>query len=242
MKYLSSCAGLLSVCVCLVVTPAPSVAEDNLLLVLDSSGSMAGQIDGEVKLDIARSAIGELLGKLRPTTRLGLIAYGHRREGDCGDIETIYDVGVPDGAAVTEAIGRLRAVGKTPLSDAVRMAADQLNISESKATVILVSDGNENCGADPCELGRELAARSIDFRVHVIGFDIKSGEDAGLQCLADATGGKYVAAGDATSLENAIYEVAKAAETQRRSLADRRPPRSPRLRLPNSSQFLRPNR
>ena len=60
MKYLSSCAGLLSVCVCLVVTPAPSVAEDNLLLVLDSSGSMAGQIDGEVKLDIARSAIGEL--------------------------------------------------------------------------------------------------------------------------------------------------------------------------------------
>ena len=33
------------------------------------------------------------------------------------------------------------------------MAATKLNFTEERATVILVSDGNENCGVDPSELG-----------------------------------------------------------------------------------------
>ncbi len=187
-------------------------AKDNLILVLDSSGSMAGQIDQRVKLDIARSAIGDLLTKLKPTTQLGLVAYGHRRKGDCGDIETIYQLGKPDAQSIMQAVGELRAVGKTPLSSAVRQAAEQLNFTEEKATVILVSDGKENCGSDPCRLGRELKAQGVDFKVHVVGFDIKTEESAGLQCLAESTGGTYVPVGSAQDLESAIYEAVQVAE------------------------------
>ena len=188
-------------------------AQDNLILVIDSSGSMAGQIERQTKLDIARGAIHDLLGKLKQTTRLGLIAYGHRRKGDCGDIETIYKIGKPDANAVMSAVNRLSAVGKTPLSAAVRQAAQQLNFTEEKATVILVSDGEENCSADPCQLGRELKAKGVDFKVHVVGFDVKSSERAGLQCLAAETGGKYVAARNAVDLGEAIYAAATVAQT-----------------------------
>lgn len=192
---------------------SPSVAQNKVILVLDSSGSMAGQIDNAVKLDIARSAIGDLLGKLEPTTQLGLVAYGHRRKGDCGDIQTIYQVGAPDRNAIMQAVSKLRAVGKTPLSAAVRQAAEQLNFTEDKATVILISDGIETCNADPCELGRELSAKGLDFKVHVVGFDIGADESAGLQCLAEATGGLYVPAGNAEALANAIHQAVKVAET-----------------------------
>lgn len=191
---------------------APAVAQEKLIMVLDSSGSMAGQIDNQAKLDVARSTIRDLLGKVKPTTQLGLIAYGHRRKGDCTDIETIYEVGSPDPGAIMSAVNRLNAVGKTPLSTAVRQAAEQLNFTEDKATVILISDGKETCGADPCALGRELKAKGLDFKVHVVGFDIKSEERAGLQCLADETGGEYVPANSAADLGEAIYKTIEVAQ------------------------------
>ncbi|MEJ2118789.1 MAG: hypothetical protein P8Y36_13235, partial [Alphaproteobacteria bacterium] len=144
--------------------------------------------------------------KLKPSTKLGLMAYGHRRKGDCSDIETIYQVGTPNAKAVIDAVKPLQAIGKTPLTAAVLKAAEQLKYTEEKATVILISDGKETCDADPCEIGRELKKKGIDFTVHVVGFDIKKDESAGLQCLAEATGGLYVSAGNAKDLEKAIYK------------------------------------
>ena len=52
-----------------------------------------------------------------------------------------------------------------------------LKFTEEKASVILVSDGKENCGIDPCALGTELANQGVDFKVHVIGFDVRRGEE-----------------------------------------------------------------
>ncbi len=187
-------------------------AEENIVIVLDASGSMAGRIGGKPKIDIARQAIEDVLATIRPDTRLGFVAYGHRRKGDCTDIETIYQVGQPDALAIRRAMGRLRPLGKTPLGAAVRRAAEALRYKESRATVILVSDGQENCGVDPCALGRELEAQGVDFTAHVIGFDVRRGEEAGLQCLARATGGRYVAAVDAKTLQKALTQTVKVAE------------------------------
>lgn len=195
----------------LTLTPVSATAADRVVLVLDSSGSMAGQIEGVTKLDIARDAVGSILETLPEGTELGLMAYGHRRKKDCGDIETLAEVGKPDKGRIMSAVNALRAVGKTPLGESVRMAAEKLRYTEDRATVILVSDGKENCGVDPCKLGAALKKDGVDFKTHVIGFDIRSGEDAGLRCLAKATGGVYVAAEDASSLKQALSETVKKA-------------------------------
>jgi hypothetical protein len=65
--------------------------------------------------------------------------------------------------------------------------------TERKATVILVSDGGETCGADPCALGAELEAGRVDFTTHVIGFDLDARSRAReqLACLARAAGGLH---------------------------------------------------
>ena len=86
----------------LVATSASaSEASGDSILVLDASGSMWGQIAGEAKIAIAKKVLGDLLSDLPADRRLGLIAYGHRRAGDCADIEELAAVGADSTASHT---------------------------------------------------------------------------------------------------------------------------------------------
>lgn len=188
-----------------------AVAQDgqrDVMVVFDMSGSMWGQVDGVAKVDIARDAFGRLIEDWNDNgTRAGLIAYGHRRKGDCGDIELLAQPG--EKMNISTLVAGLQPQGKTPLSDAVRQAAEVLKLTENAATVVLLSDGVETCDADPCAVGAELEALGLDFTAHVIGFDIAEGDKAQLQCLASATGGQYFDAADARGLADAMDGVAR---------------------------------
>ena len=181
------------------------------MLVLDASGSMWGQIDGKPKIAIAREAVGAMLDGWNGGD-LGLMAYGHNRKGDCNDIEVLQPVGADTAGGIRKRVNALNPMGMTPITESVRRAATQLRFTEHKATVILVSDGEETCNADPCALGKELEAAGVDFTAHVVGFDIQKGSKAHqqLQCLAANTGGRYVDAKDAGELNRALQSVAKA--------------------------------
>lgn len=180
-------------------------AGENMLLVLDASGSMRGKIDGRTKVDIARDTVANVVRGWNPDNQLGLVAYGHRRKGDCADIETLIPVGPLDPDAYLKTVNGLGALGMTPLSAAVRQAAQALDWSEHKATVILVSDGEETCNLDPCAIGAELEKAGVDFTAHVIGFDVaNAAHQAQLRCLAKATGGRYFNARDGRELSAAL--------------------------------------
>ena len=184
------------------------------MLVLDASGSMWGQIGGKAKIAIAREAVDAMLDGWNGGD-LGLMAYGHNRKGDCGDIEVLQAVGPATAAGIRARVAALNPKGMTPISAAVRQAAAQLRFTERKATVILVSDGEETCNADPCALGKELEAAGVDFTAHVVGFDIQKGSKAHrqLQCLAANTGGRYVDARNAGDLNRALTSVASSEQT-----------------------------
>ncbi len=179
------------------------------ILILDASGSMWGQIDGVNKIVIAKDVVEGLVRGLPAEQRLGFVAYGHRREGDCNDIETLADVGA-DRQNVIDRLRGLSPKGKTPLSKSVEHAATELNYTKKAATVILVSDGLETCSADPCALAKTLEDNGLDFTVHVIGFDVTVEERAGLKCIADETGGEFLAADNAEELTEALSQVAVA--------------------------------
>lgn len=179
---------------------------EQFMVVLDASGSMWGQIEGRTKIDIVRDAYGKMVKTWddRPIES-GLIAYGHRRKGDCSDIELLSKVGQSDSKSLGRAVHKLTPKGKTPLGAAVRLAAEELKYTEKKATVILLSDGIETCGVDPCQLGLDLESLGVDFTAHVVGLDIKSDEDkTQLQCLAENTGGQFLTAQTADQLDDAL--------------------------------------
>jgi Ca-activated chloride channel family protein len=191
---------------------SPLLAQSNsesTVLVYDVSNSMWGQIDGVSKVEIAREVIGDLVDDWDARVQLGLVAYGHRRQGDCSDIQEVIPVGPINASEFSRTINSLVPRGKTPLTDAVRRAAEILNFRDTRATVILVSDGIESCNADPCALARELERGGVDFTAHVVGFDVSGIEDQSqLSCLADETGGQYLTANNASELLTALQTVA----------------------------------
>jgi Mg-chelatase subunit ChlD len=196
----------------LLAASAPSLAGERAILVLDASGSMWQTVDGRTKVEIARDAVDAMLADWNPEVSLGLMAYGHRRRGDCNDIELLIPPEGFDRARISRTVRNLNALGMTPITASVRQAAEALRHTEHKATVILVSDGEETCNADPCALGAELAAQGIDFTAHVIGFDLPEGPARDqLQCLARETGGRYLEARDAAELNRALGAVVTAA-------------------------------
>jgi Ca-activated chloride channel family protein len=185
--------------------------EGDAILVLDASGSMWGQIDETAKIAIAKSVLGDLLADLPAERRLGLIAYGHRREGDCADIEEIAPVGA-DRAAIAAAVEGLSPKGKTPMADSIKLAAEKLRYTEEKATVILISDGVETCAPDPCGVAAALEEAGADFTTHIIGFDVsEENAQAQLRCIAENTGGLYVSASNAAELSEALETTVVAA-------------------------------
>jgi len=173
----------------------------SIVLILDGSGSMWGQVDGTAKITIAKEAMGSIIESMPDTARVGLILYGHRRKGDCDDVERAVALGVVDKPALSAAIEGLNPKGKTPITRSLRAAVEILQAEEGTATVVLVSDGEETCDPDPCAATRELREAGVDFVVHVIGFDVNDEQRAQLECIADAGGGRYFTAANAEDLE-----------------------------------------
>ena len=73
-------------------------AETNTLFVIDSSGSMAGKIDGTTKMNTAKDVLTRLIGDLPHTTNVGVMAYGHRQKASCNDVQLVSPIGSAAGA------------------------------------------------------------------------------------------------------------------------------------------------
>lgn len=201
----------------LMALPLAAQAQDrpNTILVLDASGSMWGQIDGVAKITIAQDVVTGLLQTLPDNQSLGLTVYGHRRRGDCADIETVVAPAPGTRDEIAAAVAAIQPLGKTPMTDAVIAAAESLRYTEEAATVILVSDGVETCNPDPCAAARALEQAGINFTAHVIGFDITDPEALRqMQCIADETGGRFLTAANASELTAALADVAVAPEPE----------------------------
>lgn len=186
----------------------PLLAQERFVLLIDGSGSMWGEVDGEHKIVILRRNLDRLLGELQTDAEVGLVAFGHREKGNCEDIEEVLSPRPYDAELLGAAIGNIQPKGKTPLSAAVQKAAESLRFTEEKATVVILGDGRESCGMDPCATAEELEATGVDFTVHAIAFDLA--DEVGtrqLQCFAHETGGLFLTATDSVELVAALEEV-----------------------------------
>jgi len=208
---------LLVACVLVLVaqaSPALADAPRSTVIVVDASGSMAAAMGGTTRLDAARGVLNEILARWPVTAPLGLVAYGHRRAGDCGDIEVLSPIGKPDAAALRKKYGALLARGKTPLAASLQQAAGMLKAAGQGGTIILVTDGIETCHPDPCSVSAALRAADAALVVHVIGFAVEAKDERQLSCIAEAAGGLYRTAANAGSLLDNLSTVARVATEQ----------------------------
>jgi len=206
---------LLCSVVVLSATFASASESARLLLILDGSGSMWGRVDGQPKITVAKSAASDAILALPQEITAGLMFYGHRRKGDCQDIELV----APLGTARQQMLDQLKFVspkGMTPLTASLTKAGELLAGGEGDATVILVSDGIETCAGDPCIAVTAMRDKGLKLVVHVVGFDVKGAAAEQLQCIARAGGGGYFQANDTAGLRQALSAI-------RTTVVDRKP-------------------
>jgi Ca-activated chloride channel family protein len=202
--------------VCAPAAPAQersSCAED-AMLVFDASRSMAAadvSNAGLRRIDSVRAALARILPKVAPKRRLGLVTYGPGGAAACTNTTLALLPTLNAADRILDGVNRLEPAGRTPLTRAVKMAADLLNYGERPATIVLLTDGEETCGGAPCALAKALEANGAGMTVHVVSYRIADslGSDAIFEarCLADETGGLYVGTETADELAAALEKV-----------------------------------
>ena len=172
---------------------AVNACQSDAMLVFDASGSM-GTTDYALKVPrIARvkKSMETVLPEVAPMRRLGLIVYGEGEYNQCDSIELRLKPTANAAETLLKVIRGINPRGRTPLTNSVQLAAEALGFQSQPSTIVLLTDGEETCGGDPCLTAKALKAQSKDLTIHVIGYREQGGYFAA-RCMADVTGGEYI--------------------------------------------------
>ena len=170
----------------------------DLMFVFDASGSM-GTTDLTAKvphIQRVKNALHHIVSEIPQSRRIGLIVYGQGAYNRCDTIELKLQPQTNAGAAIVEAVDKITPAGKTPLTEAVKDAAQVLDYKNNPSVIVLLTDGEETCGGDACALADRLRREAKDLTVHVIGY--RHAQASGLgstftaRCLAEVNGGLYL--------------------------------------------------
>ncbi|GAB3518285.1 hypothetical protein GCM10027402_03260 [Arthrobacter monumenti] len=174
--------------------------EQNTILILDASGSMAEPIGaGQTKMDAAKASLQRYATGTPDFINLGFMVYGHKgsssqadKAASCASAEMLEPLGKVDFRTFDKTLSSFQPSGWTPIAGALNEVGDAFS-GEAGATnrVILVSDGVGTCGGDPVAAAQQLADEDINVTIDVVGFDIPGVKAAQLQQIAEVTGGGY---------------------------------------------------
>jgi hypothetical protein len=190
---------------------APAQAQsDKVMLILDSSRSMWGQIDGVNKVVHAREALERFFKQQEGEFQLGLIAYGHQEKASCDDFAVLKGFGAVKPSVYASAVNNIAPKGSTPIAAALDAAADEMAQETGRKHIVLLSDGLDNCEGDPCARAKQLAQSVPQMTLHTIAFDKagKQQELAQLACIAEPSGGIFKFASNREALDAALADVA----------------------------------
>jgi hypothetical protein len=199
-----------------IVTPALAQNPRSVALVLDASGSMNAKLpDKQSRIEAAKAAVTDLVTKMDGSTRLGFRVYGHQsapQKRDCTDTALLvgFDSVNVNKAEVIAKAKQIEARGYTPITHALTLAAQDLAKEAGERIVVLVSDGQETCAADPCIAAKALASADAKLVIHTIGFGVGAAARTQLQCIANVARGSYFDAHNAGDLSVMMAQAAQA--------------------------------
>lgn len=146
-----------------------------IMFVFDGSQSMYGLWQSDQKINIARKILSNILDSLKgqENLELALRVYGHQKDyppPDCEDTRLEVPFGKDNHDEIKH---RLKAVvprGTTPIAYALRKAGEDFPpCDDCRNLIVLITDGIEECGGDPCAVSQELQSRGVVLRPFVIG-------------------------------------------------------------------------
>jgi len=231
---------------------APPQAGRDLMLAVDLSGSMSEEdmeLGGRVvdRLTAAKAVIADFLER-RAGDRVGLLVFGQRAYTLTPLTLDLASVRQQLDDTVVGLAGR-----ETALGDALGLAVKRLHAQPAEQrVVILLTDGVNTSGVLDPQKAADLA-QGEHVRVHTIAFGGEGGlslfgfrlpapgaaedvDEAGLQRIAQQTGGRFFRARDTESLAGIYAEIDRLEPVRRPGLAVR--PRIERYAWPLAGALL----
>lgn len=190
----------------------------NILFLVDASYSMKEKLGGaDQKIDAAKQVMQNALARIPTDVNLGLRVFGQGFSNDpsidCQQSALLVPIGQGNRRAIIEQIRQVKPFGLTPLTYALMQAEHDLHPTQGPKTLILITDGAETCGGNPCQYVRRLHEIGIKVKVDIVGLGLRKDRGARdqLNCIAEASGGKYYDANTAAELiESVSRSVSKA--------------------------------
>ncbi len=205
-----------------------------LTVVIDGSGSMWGKLGVEklAKFQVVRQGLAEALPKFPASTRIGLIAYGHRRAG-CQDVEVLRAPEAGEPARVADLLNEFNPKGRGPIAAALQTALETVP-KDSHGTILLVHDDLDNCQQNPCALIDTIRAQYPRLIIHVLSIGLSHADARQMQCLTVPTNGQHYLVTSGPQIINAIAEVVEIASRMPRPASPiaRGPARAPEIPEP----------
>ena len=149
---------------------------NRILFIFDASQSMLGRWQSGRKIDIAKKLLSNMVDSLKyiENLEIGLRVYGHQKgypPQDCDDTKLEINFLPAHLAAdrMKAKLSMIRARGTTPIANSLEEGAKDFPSGIARNIVILITDGKEECGMDPCAVSRLYQRKGIILKPFVIG-------------------------------------------------------------------------
>lgn len=171
---------LLLICICSASLFAQAAKEKpkpvtRILFVFDASQSMYGRWQSDVKINIAQKLLSKLLDSLEKVDHLELAlrVYGHQKNfppQDCDDTRLEVPFGPSNSKKIKHVLKLLVPKGTTPIAATLEKTfSDFTPCDNCRNIIILITDGIEECGGDPCAVSRALQKKGVALKPFIIG-------------------------------------------------------------------------
>jgi Ca-activated chloride channel family protein len=194
--------------------------KQRVLFVLDASGSMEAMWGTEKRMDIAKVTLYNLvdsLEKANPNIEVALRVFGHqyhKSENNCTDSKLEVPFAPLNALAIKEKLSEIKPNGNTPIAfSLIQSAQDFDDDKDAINSIILITDGLENCEGNPCDAAKHLNEKRISINPFIIGLDIQDDLINAFDCI-----GTFVNAKDEQTLKIVLQKAVKQA-TNKTSLS-----------------------
>lgn len=167
-----------------------------ILFVFDASNSMNKNWGKETRMIVAKRILAAAVDSLKgiPNLQLALRVYGHQYPvtptyKNCNDTKLEVPFGKNTAQAILDKLKTIRAKGTTPIALSLKAAAGDFPDANSRNIIILITDGKEECGGDPCTIAKALHNKGITVKPFVVGIGMDLSYLNYFKCI-----GKYMSA------------------------------------------------
>ena len=170
---------------------------DNVVVVVDASGSMGAPMGGSTRMSVAKDALKQVLEQIPDTTHVGILVFPRGN--------WVYPLGPRKESMLAGAIDSIQSGGATPLGDYIKRGADALLKARRKQfgygtyRLLVVTDGEATDREKVEAFTPDIISRGIT--IDCIGVEMASRHTLATKVHS------YRNANDPESLKQAISEV-----------------------------------